>query len=387
MKAFTILIKLILKGLNIMNIRYIFFSLFIICCFLIGCNTLEASGNQENKESNTYQAQTLSFVVPFQAGGGTDVFARFMTPYFAKHIEGNPRVQVENIPGGASITGTNEYANGRIPNGLNILTSSASSHVPFILGQSSVEYEFNDFTPLIGASSGGVVYTKPELANDGIESLISSDKELFYAGISPTGLDLVTLLSFEVLQMDVKAVLGYEGRGPSRVAFEQGESNIDYQTTSAYNNNVEALVEEHKAIPLYSLGQIDADGNLIRDPQFPDLPTIEEIYVDIYGEKPSGEVWEAYKQTVGASYTMNKVIWVHKDAPSHYQELLKEAMTTLINDDDFKTHSEEILEGYDNYIGDELNEQINQSFSINAETKQWIIDYLQNNFDIDITNL
>ncbi|WP_244275447.1 type 2 periplasmic-binding domain-containing protein [Oceanobacillus kimchii] len=370
-----------------MNIRYTLVSLSIICCFLIGCNTLEASGNQENKKSNTYKDETLSFIVPFQAGGGTDVFARFMTPYFAKHIEGSPRVQVENIPGGASITGTNEYANGRIPNGLNILTSSASSHVPFMLSQSSVDYEFNDFTPLIGAPSGGVVYTKPELAQDGIESLISSDEKLFYAGISPTGLDLVTLLSFEVLQMDVKAVLGYEGRGPSRVAFEQGESNIDYQTTSAYNNNVAGLVEEDKATPLYSLGQIDADGNLIRDPQFPELPTIEEIYVDIYGRKPTGEVWQAYKQTVGASYTMNKVIWVHKDAPGHYQELLKEAMTTLIKDEGFKTHSEEILEGYDTYIGDELNEQINQSFSINAETKQWIIDYLQDNFDIDITKL
>lgn len=374
--------------MNILKIRPIFVLLLIICCFLMGCNTLQATGsNQDNGGNASYDGQTISFVVPFQAGGGTDVFARFMTPYFAKHIDGKPRVQVENIPGGASITGTNEYANSRLPNGLNILTSSASSHVPFMLEQSSVDYDLNNFTPLIGAPSGGVVYTKPELAKGGMEDLIALEDELFYAGISPTGLDLVTLLSFEVLKMDVKAVLGYEGRGPSRVAFEQDESNIDYQTTSAYKNSVEALVEEGSAVPLYSLGQIDANGDLIRDPQFPDLPTIEEIYVDIYGEKPSGEAWDAYKQTVGASYTLNKVIWVHKDAPGNYQELLKKGMDALINDKEFATHSEEILEGYDTYVGEELNSQIEQSFSISEETKQWIIQYLRTNFDIDIKKL
>ncbi|WP_339183053.1 hypothetical protein [Oceanobacillus sp. FSL W7-1293] len=371
-----------------MKINLFCILLLLMSVMLIGCNTMEATGTENDKNASTsYDGETISFVVPFQAGGGTDVFARFMTPYFAKHIEGEPRVQVENIPGGASITGTNEYANSRSPNGFNILTSSASSHVPFILEQSSVDYDLDDFTPLIGAPSGGIVYTKPELAKDGMENLLSLENELYYAGISPTGLDLVTLLSFEVLEMDVKAVLGYEGRGPSRVAFEQGESNIDYQTTSAYKSNVENLVEEGNAVPLYSLGQVDQDGNLIRDPQFPELPTIEEIYIDIYGTEPSGEAWEAYKQTVAASYSLNKVIWVHKDAPDHSQKILQQGMENLIEDTSFEEESQDILEGYDAFVGEELNNQIEQSFSISSGTKKWIIEYLQLHYDIDINKL
>ncbi|WP_143833251.1 hypothetical protein [Oceanobacillus timonensis] len=371
-----------------MKIKLIYILLLLLSVTLLGCNTMEVSGTQQNEDGSTsYDGETISFVVPFQAGGGTDVFARFMTPYFAKHIEGDPRVQVENIPGGASITGTNEYANSRSPNGFNILTSSASSHVPFILEQSSVDYDLEDFTPLIGAPSGGIVYTKPELAEGGMENLTALENELYYAGISPTGLDLVTLLSFEVLEMDVKAVLGYEGRGPSRVAFEQGESNIDYQTTSAYKSNVENTVEEGNAVPLYSLGHVDQDGNLIRDPQFPELPTIEEIYIDIYGEEPSGEAWEAYKQTVAVSYSLNKVIWVHKDAPESSVQTLQQGMENLVEDTGFKDESEDILEGYDAFVGEELNNQIEQSFSISPDTKKWIIEYLQVHFDIDINKL
>lgn len=110
-----------------------------------------------------------------------------------------------------------------------------------------------------------------------MENLLSLENELYYAGISPTGLDLVTLLSFEVLEMDVKAVLGYEGRGPSRVAFEQGESNIDYQTTSAYKSNVENLVEEGNAVPLYSLGQVIKMGILLEIRNFPSFLLLKKF--------------------------------------------------------------------------------------------------------------
>ncbi|WP_054705141.1 hypothetical protein [Bacillus sp. JCM 19041] len=234
-----------------------------LVCLLAACNTISANDDSIDLESGDklYENTVISFVVPYQAGGGSDVFARFMTTHFTNHIDGSPRVQVENLPGGGSITGTNEYAQSRQSNGRNILTTSASTHIPFILGQPSVRYDLTNMTPIIGAPSGGVVYTSPELAKRGVDGLIDSSGELFYAGISPTGLDIVTLLSFEVLGMDVKAVLGYEGKGPARVAFEQGESNIDYQTTTAYNRNVSPLVEEGSAVPLYSLGQLNEEAS------------------------------------------------------------------------------------------------------------------------------
>lgn len=364
-------------------------NMFVCVLFLLaGCNTMDTVNDAEGKATgNSYEGELISFVVPFQAGGGTDVFARFMTPFFSQHIDGKPKVQVENIPGGGSVTGTNEYALMRPQNGKNILTSSASSHVPYILEQNSVKYDLKDFKPLIGAPSGGVVYTTSELAEPGMENLATLENELFYAGISPTGLDLVTLLSFEVLGLDVKAVLGYEGRGPSRVAFEQGESNIDYQTTSAYKNNVEPLVEEGSAVPLYSLGQTDENGNLIRDGQFPDLPTVEEVYEEIYNESPSGELWDAYKQIVSASYTLNKVIWVHKEAPENHITLLEKGMQSLREDENFSEKSTDILEGYDTFIGEDLSERIESSFSISPTTREWIRVYLKDKFDVNIDAL
>lgn len=90
---------------------------------------------------------------------------------------------------------------------------------------------------------------------------------------------------------------------------------------------------------------------------------------------------------MAASYSLNKVIWVHKDAPNHSQKILQQGMENLIEDTSFEEESQDILEGYDAFVGEELNNQIEQSFSISPDTKKWIIEYLQLHYDIDINKL
>ncbi|GGJ76447.1 Bug family tripartite tricarboxylate transporter substrate binding protein [Virgibacillus salexigens] len=325
--------------------------LLILNLFLAGCQPLSivSSNVTSGKEEQGYNEAQLTMVVPYGSGGGTDVFARFMAKPLSNHIRNQPSIQVENVPGGGSITGTNEYVNSYDKDGTNLVATSASTHIPYLLDQSSVQYSFDELTPLVGAPTGGVVYGSADLnIKDGFD-LGQVKEKLFYAGMSPTGLDLTTLLSFEVLEIDAKAVLGYEGRGPARVAFEQGESNIDFQTTTSYKQNIEPKVENGKAVPLYSLGQIDENGEVVRDPQFPDLPTVKEIYKELHGVEPKGQAWETYKHFLNATYTLQKVIWVHKSAPESKKEELKKAANELIKDEQFQQESSLILEDYEIY--------------------------------------
>src|SRR3546814_15840416 len=98
----------------------------------------------------------------------------------------------------------------------------------------------------------------------------------------------LSLLTCEMLEIEPRVVMGYEGKGPARIAFEQGETNLDYQTTPAYVANVQPLVEEGRAVPLYTLGHFE-DASLVRDPAFPDIPSFKEAYVDAFGKEPEGE--------------------------------------------------------------------------------------------------
>ena len=127
---------------------------------------------------------------------------------------------------------------------------------------------FSQWKPLLVNPVGGVMYASPGSGIKRVEDLAKA-KNLIYGGISAIGLDMIPLISFELLELDARGVLGFKGRGDARIAFERGETNIDYQTTPAYNATVVPLIKEGKAIPLMSFGQLDEKGDIIRDPAVP----------------------------------------------------------------------------------------------------------------------
>jgi hypothetical protein len=340
-----------------------------------GCANSEADGS--NGEEDFYAGKTMEMVVPFGSGGGTDVFARYASPRLAEHTEGEPDLQVVNIPGGESITGTNEFMMEEA-DGTTALTSSASTHTPYLLNHSAVQYELGNMEAIVGFPTGGVTYTTPEHAEN-----IENAADLVYAGISATGLDLVTLLSFDVLGIDVDANLGYEGRGPARVSFEQGESNIDYQTTSAYHSNVEPLVEEGTAEPLYTFGQME-DGELVRDPEFPDIPHLGEYYEELYGEEPSGVEWEAYLDFVNASYTIQKIIWVHEDTPEEAVQALRDGADNMAEDPSFMEEGEEVIGGYEPYTGEDLENSVDAMTNISDDVVDYAIQFLEEEYGVTV---
>src|SRR3546814_8950564 len=141
-----------------------------------------------------------------------------------------------------------------------------------MLCEDGVRYSPRNWRPIRGLPGGGVVYVNPETGVTNVKELVATEAELVFGGISATGLDLLGLLTFEILGLDVQAVLGYAGKGPVQIAYQQGEVNIDYQTTPAYISLVAPQVEAGTAKPLYTAGMVE-EGELIRDPAFREFPS------------------------------------------------------------------------------------------------------------------
>ncbi|MGO4888430.1 hypothetical protein ACJ2A9_11775 [Anaerobacillus sp. MEB173] len=357
--------------------------LMIVTVVLIACNDQQPISNMDvpNKDS-IYEDKEIEIIVPFEAGGGTDLFARFMAHSLSENLTGNPSIQVLNIEGDNTIIGTNEFIYMSEPNGYRLFASSASVHTPYLLGQRAVKYDLRDLEPIIGVPTGGVVYVSPKTGVTKPTDLLNPEEPLIFTGISATGLDLVTLLSFEVLGIDVLTSFDIHGRKSSSVLFEQGSSTIDFQTTFSYLTHIAPLVEKQKAIPLFSFGQINEQGKLIRDPIFNDLPTLEEVYIEIYGESPSGEAWEAYKAFVNSSYTIQKLIWTHSDAPDAAVEALHEAAERAVNDSYFYDQGQDVLLNYEPYTGQELKVMIDNAFNTSPEILNWVRELLNEKYGI-----
>ena len=52
------------------------------------------------------------------------------------------------------------------------------------------------------------------------------------------------------------------------------------------------MVEEGKAVPMMTWGSLAANGDIVRDPTFPDIPTFKEVCEATAGCKTSGEAWD-----------------------------------------------------------------------------------------------
>lgn len=338
-------------------------------------------------DADFYQeGDTVQLVVPFDTGGGTDTIARIIGPPLSECIGAD--IQVRNVPGGGSVLGANEFVNAMEHDGYNLLMTSASTHVPPIVGQAAVEYGFDVLEPVVGFPQGGVIYASEQSPIDEATDLAAPNQpeQITYGGQPATGGELRILLIFEMLGTDVNPVLGYEGRGPARIALERGESDIGYDTNSAYIANVQPLVDEGVVVPLMSFGQVE-DGQIVDDPNFPDLPNPAEVYEEAYGESPEGNpAYEAYVALSGATLDLNKAMSIHPDAPEEAKAELTQCWQQLQNDEEFLDQLENETGVRNFYTGEQLESVWNSVAAINIESEavQWLLQWVQDTYGVQL---
>lgn len=332
-----------------------------------------------------FSGKTIEFTIPFTTGGGSDVWARFFAPLIAAELPGKPTIVVKNVGGGGSITGTNQFATRAKPDGLSILGTSASTQFPFMLDDPRVRYDYKNLIPVMLSPTGGVVYVNPSLgAKNAGEIGTMKGKEMKYGSQGPTSLDLVPLLAFEILELNVKPVFGMPGRGDGRLAFERGEALIDYQTSSAYLRNVVPLVKQGKAVPLFSWGTTNEKGEMVRDPTFPDLPHFAEAYEMAYKKKPSGPAYDAFKSFVIAGYAAQKPLFVPKGTSQDVIDTYVAAIRKVVSAPDFAQRAGDEIGEYTQHVGAAAERTLNMALNIDPQAKAWVKNWLVTKYNVKL---
>lgn len=331
-----------------------------------------------------FKNKTIEWIIPFKEGGGGDTWARFNLPYFTKHLSGNPVVVVNNIPGGGSIKGANLFADRVKPDGLMILGTSGTTQMPYLLDDPRVRYDYKKYKPLMSYPTGGVVYCSPSLGINSATDLHKiKDIPLKYASQGPTSLDIVPMFSFDLLGLNVDAVFGFRGRGAGRLAFERGEVLIDYQTSSAYIKNVKPLVAMGDAVPLFSFGALDENGNLVRDPSFPELPHFGEVYEQL-GYSLEGLKWDTWFAFMSAGFGGMKLLLTPKETPDEIVSLYKEAIMAMKKDEKYKKEKPVALGFYEQSVGEKAEKIFNLATNIKKEEKEYMKNWLREKYDLNI---
>lgn len=350
---------------------------------LLGAAAIGASAPWAALAQANFAGRTIEFVIPFAEAGGSDVWARFLSPFLARHLPGQPTVIVRNIPGGGSITGANDWAQRARPDGSSIFGPSASTHLPYLLGDRRVRYDYAKWTPLIVSPTGGVVYVSSRTGisrSDQIGEL--RGRELVFPSQGATGFDIVPILALHLLGLNVRYVFGMRGRGDARLAVERGDANADHQTTPAWLTQVAPMVRAGAAVPLFSYGVPDAQSAIQRDPSFPEIPTFEEVYRSMHGRAPEGLPYQAYRACSVAAFAGQKPAVIPSDTPAPIIAAFRKAFEDAVKDPELIARRGDILGDYPQAVGAEADALYRTATTISPEAREWVRNFLTQNHNV-----
>ncbi|MEO0356750.1 MAG: tricarboxylate transporter [Pseudomonadota bacterium] len=329
--------------------------------------------------------QTIEWTIPFSETGGSAKWANFFAPLLSEALPGNPTVVVKFMPGAGSTKGANWFQEQTNGDGTVMFGSSGSTQFPYLLGDPRVRYEYNDWEPVMASGTGGVAYLNAEAGAmfDGSANNLQ-DMTFIYGNQGATRLDLIPALAWEMLGMNVEHVLGIKGRGDGRKMFESGEATIDYQTSSGYLKGSLALVEAGQAVPMMTWGSLDANGDIVRDPTFPEMPTFKEVCEATDGCETSGPQWDAWKAFFVAGFPSQKIAFLPAGTDPEIVETFSNAFAAIQARPDFAEISEARLGAYPMYTGEGAAAALQTAITVNDEAKDYVTGWLADEFGVSL---
>jgi len=229
---------------------------------LAGLGAIAPAGAQ------TYPARSITMIVPFAAGGPTDVVARLVTAHMARTL--GQSIVIENVVGGGGTTATIRAA--RAPNdGYTLIIGHMGTHAAAVPLYPNLAYNpEKDFAPVaLLAGTPILILARKDLPPRDLPEFIAYLKanagtvRVAHAGIGSVSHVACQLLD-SILGIEPKAV-AFNGTGPAMNALVAGR--VDYMCDQIAN-----------VVPQVGLSTIKAYAVATpeRNPALPQVPTTAE---------------------------------------------------------------------------------------------------------------
>jgi tripartite-type tricarboxylate transporter receptor subunit TctC len=129
-----------------------------------------------------------------------------------------------------------------------------------------------------------VTFVRSDLGIHSARELMERHPKLHIGDNSPQSTrGIPPRLFASLLGVDYNFVGGYGSSGDQRLALQRGELNMTQDTLSGYASAVLPMVQQGEVIPIAQTGQIQ-NGQVVRDPRVPDVPTYLEALVELKGD-------------------------------------------------------------------------------------------------------
>jgi tripartite-type tricarboxylate transporter receptor subunit TctC len=224
--------------------------------------------------AQAYPSRPVTIIVPFAAGGPTDIIARISGEYFSKTL--GQQFVVENVAGAGGTTGITRGAQAK-PDGYTIMMGHMGTHGAAPALYANLRYDpAKDFTPIgLVAGTPILIVARKDFPAANLKDFVARVKDpaakvkQAHAGVGSVSFTTCTLLTS---QLGAKSIVAaYRGTGPALNDLVGGQ--VDYMCDQIVN-----LVEQVKggSIKAYAIATPE------RSPALPNVPTTREAGLPDY---------------------------------------------------------------------------------------------------------
>jgi tripartite-type tricarboxylate transporter receptor subunit TctC len=257
--------------------------------------------------AQNYPNRPVTVIVPFAAGGPTDVVARIVTDHMSKSL--GQSFVIENVVGAGGTTGITRAKRAK-NDGYTIAMGHLGTHAAAPALYPNLAYDpAADFEPIgLAAGTPILILAKKDFPAKDLKEFVSYVKandtklNMAHAGVGSVSFTTCLLLN-HILKVKPTSI-PYQGTGPSMNALIGGQ--VDYMCDQIVN-----------AVPQVQGGTIKAYAIATdkRDPSLPNVPTTKEAGLPDY----QASAWNA--------------LFAPKDTPKEIVASLSAALDKALDDD------------------------------------------------------
>src|SRR5258708_6650409 len=267
-----------------------------------------------------YRGRTINLFVSFPPGGGYDIYARILVPYFTRHIPGNPAIVIKNMEGGSGVRAAGYISTITPQDGTSLGLFLDTLTLGKVLGGPG------EFDPVKLTWIGRIVSTAT-LAMVWHTAAVQSIEEakqrpiIIAASVPSNSSSFIPTALNDLIGTKFKIVRGFPGSPPMALAMERGEVDaIGGMSWEAIQLTKPDWLTEKKARGLYTHG-----AQRIRE--LPDVPGLLDLAVDDKSRR--------ILVLMGRGPAIGRSLVAEPGIPGERAQALRKAFTATMEDPEF----------------------------------------------------
>lgn len=307
-----------------------------------------------NTVADFYKGVTIRMMIGVAVGGSYDTMGRLVSRHIGRHIPGNPRIQVENMPGASGRVAANWAATLAARDGSVLIAAQESLPLGQAMGEAGVRYDAAKFHWI--GNPTDPISVLAVWHSSGVTSIDDAKRiEVTIGATSATGTNyLIPKMINDLVGTKFKIITGYSGGNAIDIALERGEvQGRGSNPWSDYKRRKPEWVSSGKIIPLVQM-------TLSKHPDLAKVPRL----VDLANDEMSARVFELYSVTSA----IGRPIFTPPDVPAERVAALRAAFDATMKDPEFLADAERSREDIDPVPGVELQKLVERVLATPTDT-------------------